>query len=69
MRRREVIAGLGSAAGPLAARAQPAERVRRVGALMPYDDNDPPGEGSHLCARAYARCPVIRRLGRPNYVL
>jgi putative ABC transport system substrate-binding protein len=42
MRRREFIAGLGSAmAWPLNARAQPAERVRRIGALMAGDENDP----------------------------
>jgi putative ABC transport system substrate-binding protein len=42
MKRRDFIAGLGSAvAWPVVARAQ-GERVRRIGVLMPGDENDPP---------------------------
>jgi putative ABC transport system substrate-binding protein len=42
MRRREFIAALASGvAWPLAVRAQPAERVRRIGVLMSYDEHDP----------------------------
>ena len=42
MRRREFIGGLGSTVGwPLAAQAQPAERVHLIGVLMAYDENDP----------------------------
>jgi putative ABC transport system substrate-binding protein len=41
VRRREFIAGLGSvAAWPRAARAQPVERVRRIGVLIGPDEND-----------------------------
>ena len=41
LRRREFMAALGGAvAWPLAARAQ-GDRVRRIGVLMPFDENDP----------------------------
>ena len=42
MNRREMIAALsGAAAWPLAARAQPVERMRRVGVLMNGAESDP----------------------------
>jgi hypothetical protein len=41
LRRRAFIAGLGVAAWPLSAHAQQGDRVRRIGVLMPFDENDP----------------------------
>jgi putative tryptophan/tyrosine transport system substrate-binding protein len=43
MRRREFVAFLGAiaVAYPVRARAQQADRVRRIGVLLPFAENDP----------------------------
>ena len=47
MRRRTFIAALGGAAAwPLVARAQPADRMRRVGLLMGYREDDAEGQAN-----------------------
>jgi putative tryptophan/tyrosine transport system substrate-binding protein len=59
MRRRAFIAGLGGAAAwPLAARAQQAEHVRRVGMLMTQAEDDPNGQ-----ARSKTFLQALERLG------
>jgi putative tryptophan/tyrosine transport system substrate-binding protein len=61
MRRREFVALLGGAAAawPLAARARQADRVRRIGVLMPLAESDPEGR-----ARIAAFREGLGKLGR-----
>jgi hypothetical protein len=55
----------GAAAWPLASRAQQGNRVRRIGVLMAYDENDLGGEASLLCVYA-SPCGLVARLNQPG---
>ena len=68
MRRRQFITLLGGAAAwPLAARGQQGDRVRRIGVLMPFDENDPEGK-RRLSAFTQALADLGWTADRPSMV-
>ena len=67
MKRREFIAGVGGAAAwSLVARAQQADRIRRIGVLMGYASTDPEGQAlsaeftQHLAELGWAEGRNVR---------
>jgi hypothetical protein len=59
-------AGVGSAVAlPLTSHAQQGERVRRIGVLMPYDENDPVAKAFvpalNTCSMLSVHGPPVRR--------
>ena len=65
IRRREFITLLGGAAAwPIVARAQQGDRMRRIGVLMSFDENDPGYAEGRNVAIEYGLTSGINGLGR-----